>query len=166
MNSSAYRAGGLGAIMDEYQKAIAEYVRVLSMISYAEFVETVDPKTEDEHCRSIETITRHIIRSGYAYAGYVLQALKIPAYVPDSDKILIDSIEDAIREVYNMFDFNVSSLYDANRELVDSSLGTIRFMARWGGEYSVEQMLEHAIVHILRHRRQISRFIQNQQASV
>ncbi|WP_294276359.1 hypothetical protein [uncultured Chryseobacterium sp.] len=25
----------------------------------------------------------------------------------------------------------------------------------WGQQYDVEQMLEHAIVHILRHRRQI-----------
>lgn len=164
MNSSAYRAGGLGAIMDEYQKAIAEYVRVLSMISYAEFVETVDPKTEDEHCRSIETITRHIIRSGYAYAGYVLQALKIPAYVPDSDKILIDGIEDAIREIYNMFDFNVSSLYDANREIIEKNMWTVRFMTRWDEEYDIEQILEHAVVHILRHRRQISRFMEKQHA--
>ncbi|RZL62393.1 MAG: hypothetical protein EOO93_08955 [Pedobacter sp.] len=27
--------------------------------------------------------------------------------------------------------------------------------ARWGQQYDVEQMMEHAIVHILRHRRQI-----------
>lgn len=26
---------------------------------------------------------------------------------------------------------------------------------KWGQQYDVEQMLEHAIVHILRHRRQI-----------
>jgi uncharacterized damage-inducible protein DinB len=29
----------------------------------------------------------------------------------------------------------------------------------WGVVYDLEQMLEHAIVHVLRHRRQIEKFI-------
>lgn len=29
----------------------------------------------------------------------------------------------------------------------------------WGVTYDLEQLLEHAIVHILRHRRQIERFM-------
>ena len=32
------------------------------------------------------------------------------------------------------------------------------FTVRWGVLYNLEQLLEHAIVHILRHRRQIERF--------
>ncbi|MDX1940766.1 MAG: hypothetical protein SFU99_09460, partial [Saprospiraceae bacterium] len=31
--------------------------------------------------------------------------------------------------------------------------------AFWGQVFDLEQMLEHAIVHILRHRRQIERFL-------
>ena len=31
--------------------------------------------------------------------------------------------------------------------------------SRWGVVYNVEGLLEHAIVHILRHRRQIEKFI-------
>jgi hypothetical protein len=33
--------------------------------------------------------------------------------------------------------------------------------SRWGMRYNLEQMMEHAIVHILRHRRQIERLIQS-----
>ena len=29
----------------------------------------------------------------------------------------------------------------------------------WGQSYDIEQLMEHAIVHILRHRRQIERFL-------
>ena len=35
----------------------------------------------------------------------------------------------------------------------------IRIESNWGQSYDFEQMLEHAIVHILRHRRQIERFL-------
>jgi hypothetical protein len=166
MNTPEYRIGGLGAIMDEYQKAVDEYSSILSKVSVIEFAEIVDFKTDDEDCRSIQTVSRHVIRSGYRYAAYVLEALEIPFDIPDADKMAIENVEHAIAETSNMFHFTITRLYDSNRDLVDSNLGNIRFMARWGGEYSIEQMLEHAIVHILRHRRQISRFIQKQHATV
>jgi hypothetical protein len=34
-----------------------------------------------------------------------------------------------------------------------------KILVRWGQTYDVEQLMEHAIVHILRHRRQIERFL-------
>lgn len=166
MNTPEYRIGGLGAIMDEYQRAVDEYIGILRTVSTKGFTEIVDPKTDDEDCRSIQTVSRHVIRSGYRYAAYVLEALKIPFEIPGADKMAIENVEHAIAETSNMCNFTITHLYDSNRELVDSNLGDIRFMARWGGEYSIEQILEHAIVHILRHRRQISRFIQKQQASI
>ena len=33
-----------------------------------------------------------------------------------------------------------------------------KVQVRWGQKYDVEQLFEHAIVHILRHRRQIELF--------
>ena len=162
MDSPAYRKGGLGAIMDEYQRAVEEYLSILGKVSRNEFTEIVDPKTDDEDCRSIQTVSRHVIRSGYRYADYVLQVLKIPSNIPDADKIPIDTPEQAVDETKNMLHFNIKHLYDANREVVENNLGTVRFMTRWSEEYGIEQILEHAVVHILRHRRQISRFIRGQ----
>ena len=34
-----------------------------------------------------------------------------------------------------------------------------KLTTRWGQMYNIEQLLEHAIVHVLRHRRQIERFL-------
>jgi hypothetical protein len=30
----------------------------------------------------------------------------------------------------------------------------------WGQHYDIEQMMEHAIVHVLRHRRQVEKFVE------
>jgi hypothetical protein len=38
-------------------------------------------------------------------------------------------------------------------------MASIRIAARWGPTYDLEQLLEHAIVHVLRHRRQIERLL-------
>jgi hypothetical protein len=35
----------------------------------------------------------------------------------------------------------------------------VQIPARWGPVYDLEQLLEHMIVHVLRHRRQIERFL-------
>jgi hypothetical protein len=45
-------------------------------------------------------------------------------------------------------------------EYSDEQVGAVRINSRWGVQYDMEQMLEHAIVHILRHRRQIERFLE------
>jgi hypothetical protein len=44
----------------------------------------------------------------------------------------------------------------------DEEIVRVRMDTHWGQTYDLEQLLEHAIVHILRHRRQIERFVQTE----
>ncbi|MBK6914769.1 MAG: DinB family protein [Ignavibacteriales bacterium] len=162
MKKDFARIGALGAITDIYQKAVDEYVDVLKHTSQKEFITMVDKDTDDEDCRSIQTITRHIIRSGYGYAGYILKALNIPFEIPNANEMKLETTEEAIREIYNMLYFNITNLYDLNRELIENNLGKIKFMTRWNEEYNFEQILEHAVMHILRHKRQINKFLVKQ----
>lgn len=151
--------GGLGAILDEYKKASEELIKVLGNVSQNKFAKIVDEKTSDEDCRSIQTICRHVIRSGYGYANYVLNALNISIDTPDANKVKIENSEDAVNEIRKMIIFNILNLYELNREKLESNMYSIRFTTRWKEEYNFEQILEHAVVHILRHRRQIEKFI-------
>jgi uncharacterized damage-inducible protein DinB len=41
----------------------------------------------------------------------------------------------------------------------EDEIDKVTMPAPWGTTYTLEQMLEHAIVHILRHRRQIERLL-------
>ena len=150
--------GGLGAILDEYKKVSEEFINVLQKISPEDFVKIVDDKTEDEDCRSIQTISRHVIRSGYGYANYVLNALNITVDFPKADEMTIEKSEDAINEIRKMIKYNIHNLYEMNREKIESNMYSIKFITRWKEEFNFEQILEHAIVHILRHRRQIEKF--------
>ena len=151
--------GGLGAILDEYKKASEEYINVLQKISRENFIKIVDHKTDDEDCRSIQTISRHVIRSGYGYANYVLNALNIALDFPKADEMTIEKAEDAINEIRNMIKYNIRNLYEVNREQIESNMYSIKFITRWKEEFNFEQILEHAVVHILRHRRQVEKFI-------
>ena len=66
-----YRKGGVGAMMDEYERAAAELKNVLSSVSEEQFNRIVDTETKDDDCRSIQTIMGHVVNAGYGYADYI-----------------------------------------------------------------------------------------------
>ena len=63
--------GMLIALMEEYQRAAKDYKEVLATIPEALFQRIIDKETKDADCKSIQTITFHLIRSGYTYANYI-----------------------------------------------------------------------------------------------
>jgi hypothetical protein len=48
---------------------------------------------------------------------------------------------------------------DGKWEMTDEEIDGITIHSRWGVDYTLEQLLEHAVVHILRHRRKIERLL-------
>jgi len=58
-----------------------------------------------------------------------------------------------------MIEYNIKYLYELNRGKIEEDIFSVKFVTRWGEEFNFEQILEHAVVHILRHRRQIEKFI-------
>jgi len=59
-----------------------------------------------------------------------------------------------------MFRYNESLFQDYPNLKLEEMDSSKKMTVRWGQQYDVEHLLEHAIVHILRHRRQIQKFIQ------
>src|SRR5262245_33428261 len=80
--TKARRKGGVGAMMDEYERAVAELSALVSGLSDAEFEAVRDVETQDESCRSIQTIMHHVIRAGYGYATYIRTAFGTPTERP------------------------------------------------------------------------------------
>jgi len=75
-------------------------------------------------------------------------------------KVALPSVELYLHALDKMFDYNVQLFKDhPNLELVTYEAKR-KIKTRWGQLYDVDQLMEHAIVHVLRHRRQIERFLQ------
>ena len=66
-----YRKGAVGALMDEYERAAAELSELVNRVSDDEFEIIRDQRTQDEACRSIQTVVNHVVRAGYGYAGEI-----------------------------------------------------------------------------------------------
>lgn len=68
---------------------------------------------------------------------------------------LLDIYEQAISDLKAVMENIVfNSIGDNELEQFDDSL---KIKASWGQVYDIEQMTEHAVVHILRHKRQIEK---------
>jgi len=150
-----YRNGPVGAMMDEYERAAVEILLILEDISDGEFEKIMDTKTKDEDCRSIQTLMGHVIGSGYSYADSIRKAYDIPSKRPKTE---VFSREGSIEGLEKMLAYTAETLED-KWGTAEEDVHKVMVTASWGQLYTLEQMLEHAIVHVLRHRRQIERFL-------
>ena len=150
-----YRKGAVGALMDEYERASAELKTILNKISAEDFVKIVDPDTKDEDCRSVQTIMTHVVRAGYGYSNYLRKEFGINS---DNPVYQINDADEAISHFDGMLEYTVQTL-EGKWEMPEEEITNIKIVTRWGTTLHMETLLEHAIVHILRHRRQIERFL-------
>ena len=157
MELKTYRDNGaIGAILDEYEKSVEELKEVICTITQEDLVQIVDQATKDEDCRSIQTILSHVVSCGY---NYVIEIRKwLGEDVQRVNTETLHSIENYITALDKMFVYNCDLFKDYPNIQLDEYNAENKVKVRWGQIYDVEQLFEHAIVHVLRHRRQIQRF--------
>ena len=150
-----FRKGAIGALMDEYERVSLELKNLIGQIPETDFDKTVDSVTKDEDCRSVQTIISHVVNSGFGYANYIRDWFSIPKSSPERRLILQKNFP---VELDKMIAYMVETL-QTKWEYSDEEIMKVKMIVRWGPQYNLEQLLEHAVVHILRHRRQIEKFI-------
>jgi len=151
----SYRDGAVGALMDEYERAASELARLVGRIPDDEFTRVIDPQTKDEDCRSVQTIMSHVVRAAYGYADYIREQLSVESTRPQPGLL---SRQESLEQLAAALRYTVETL-DGRWEMSDEEVAGIVIRSRWGPVYDLEGMLEHAVVHVLRHRRQIEKFI-------
>ncbi|OWY25596.1 hypothetical protein C7N43_30310 [Sphingobacteriales bacterium UPWRP_1] len=157
-----FRKGATGALLDEYEKAILEYMQLLRQIPDARFTAIADAQTDDPDCRSIQTVAQHVVASGYGYANHLrrhfghlaAEQIQLPQFL--NPEMVCTALASMLQYTEN----TLQAIWNLSFEAVVSNRVTL-----WGGQvFDVEQLLEHAIVHVLRHRRQTEWFLQSLQS--
>ena len=150
-----YREGAIGALMDEYERASIEFKKIIVGLSQSDYEKILDPMTEDEDCRSVRTIITHVIRSGYGYANSIRKATNQTEIMPDYQT---STPKDAIINYDKMLKYTEESLESKWKMSYDEMINTV-VLTSDGSKSNIEARLEHAIVHILRHRRQLEKLL-------
>ncbi|MEP7141942.1 MAG: DinB family protein [Ferruginibacter sp.] len=150
------RQNAIIALLSEYKKAIIELQHVIEDIEAPELTIVIDHLTDNPDCKSIQTILAHVVSSGYSYAVYIQSLKNGTAKRPL--KMFRLSADEYKKDLDNVLTFTndlFSSIYDHEIEEFDNEK---KIKTSWGQFYDIEQIMEHAIVHILRHRLQIEKF--------
>lgn len=151
-----YRKGAVGALLDEYERVIEDLQQTIADISDNELIIIVDNKTTDSRCKSVQTILSHVVHSAYGDCIYIRQLSGEKINFPDAQ--LRNTINGYHSDLNIFFDFMKETLANIPDNQLEEFNNNKKIKTSWGQVYDIEQLTEHAIVHILRHRRQIEKF--------
>ena len=113
------------------------------------------PATDDPSYASPDHLCGHVLRSARNYLTWIGGCVERPVtdVDPDDDRVSVARKGRAFMgEVLAAWRRHLPTLED--RELAPAT-----FKSRWGEDYNIEQMLEHAVVHPMRHRIQLERLM-------
>jgi hypothetical protein len=153
--AKTFRKGAAGALLDEYERAIMDLKKCIETIPDADLTMIIDPQTDDENCRSVQTILSHVVHGGLGYATSIYNSGT--HYMERPAKTFHLTIQEYIRDLNRVFSFTEQVFNDVRDEDLEQPDESKKIKTNWGQLYDIEQLTEHAIVHILRHRRQIER---------
>jgi uncharacterized damage-inducible protein DinB len=154
-----YRTNGAaGAFMDIYENVLEELKYIISDITSDELKHIADPLTKDVNCRSIQTVLSHVVKAGHNYVIAIRNNLGEENTFHEI--ILLDNIPDYISALDELIGTTEKLFIDFPDLQLEVYNNDDKIVSRWGQQYDPEQLLEHAIVHVMRHQRQIERFLQ------
>jgi hypothetical protein len=157
---TSYRQGAIGALLDIYEQAISTFKNTIEDIPDNSLTIITDPHTADENCRSIQSILSHVVSSGFGYATSIHNLKGHNTKRPD--KIFHLTIKEYLNDLTNVFMYTENIFKEIKDDELEQSDNSLKIKTTWGQFYDIEQMTEHAIVHILRHKRQIENIKRNQ----
>ena len=124
---------------------------------YARAGEPMPEAYGDEDYESIDRLGTHVLKAARSYLGRITEFLGRPA----ADLDMADDVADLTAR---SDEFAESLLAAYERHLAsatDEELGAWVHKTRQGNPISIEMMLEHAVVHPMRHRVQLERILTN-----
>lgn len=152
-----YRKGAVGALMDEYERAALELKALVGGVSEADYERIADAETKDADCHSIKTIMNHVVHAGYGYANGVRRKIAMPHEPLGAERRQIPHAEIG-GEIDKVLAYTAETL-DGMWEMSYAELDEFIIERKEDFSENLEQLLEHAVLHVLRHRRQIEKFL-------
>jgi uncharacterized damage-inducible protein DinB len=150
-----YRQGAVGALLDIYEQAISDLKATIADIPDEALTVVIDPHTTDENCKSFQAILSHVVYAGY---GYATSIHNLKHHITRPEKTFHETVKAYAADLDHVFAFTESVFKDVHDHELEEFDNALKIKSGWGQWYDIEQMAEHAITHILRHRRQIERF--------
>lgn len=113
--------------------------------------------TDDPNYASLEALGRHVLR---AAGGYLVWTCKVLT-LPDPGIRLAPDVTLLVRDGDKYMEHVLEQWRGAPlRQILDGQLETPEYQSNWQSRYCIDSMLEHAVMHPIRHAFQLDELIQ------
>ena len=116
------------------------------------------PETADPSYASLGALGEHVLDCAGGYLVWICEMLKLPdpGIRPAPDETAI------VREADHYLEHVLEQWRTGPlQEVSDDQLETPEYPSRWDTRYSIDAMLEHAVMHPIRHAFQLDELIKN-----
>jgi len=126
----------------------------------AKSINLVLPESEDSDYKSLDTLLEHIFRAARGYMVWMCDKLSLPSpeINPEPNSAVIDL------EAEEYLDYLIKKWRTPLAEVEEEKFHTPPFASRWGVHYCIDAMLEHAVMHPIRHEFQLRYLITEQKS--
>ncbi len=158
--TNSHNQHALRALMHEYDLAIQDLISLIHELSNEELNIESPLETKDPDCLTVKTILEHILRSGYGYINTIVKYLRLNTIILQYE-FPCSTAHDYSNELIKMSVYTEEKLHLIDDSMIQALEQQHKIRTTWGQYYDIEQLLEHAIVHVLRHRYQIEKYLVN-----
>ena len=148
INEAAYVHGGVRALVRLHERHLTEFVAVWKRACAAGLTL---PASEDPDGQSLASMLRHVLGAARGYLVWVCECLELDdpgiERVPDD---LDDRVDEYLAHVLAGWN---GPLHGLDHKTADRAT----FPSSWGVTYCIDAMLEHAVMHPIRHALQLER---------
>ena len=116
------------------------------------------PKTDDPYYKSLDTLLYHVLRSARGYIVWMCEQLNLPD--PQIDEAPLPEIVVENAEVY--IDYLTGKWDQPLRDVPPEKFEDKVYKSNWGVDHCIDAMLEHAVMHPIRHKFQLENLIKQQ----
>lgn len=147
-------------MVPEHRYRGAQALVVLHARYLREFVETWQrakaagvqlPKTDDPNYQSMEHVLRHVLRAARGYMTWMCDCLQLPDPGIDRTPETGEIADVAHAYLSHLLERWSTSLVD----VPPSKFEPETYVSRWKVPYCIDSMLEHAVMHPIRHTYQL-----------
>jgi uncharacterized damage-inducible protein DinB len=147
-----HRKNAVNAILNIYKQVIQSLKHVIKDIPDHKLIVVTYPESTNG-CESLQAILSHVIHSGFGYATSIHNSRGNQLNRPEKSFHL--TIKEYLEGLSDMYNYTEKIFLEITDEELEKHDPTKKIMTNWGQLYDIEQLMEHAITHVMRHQRQI-----------
>ena len=157
MDEIKYKYGGARALVALHERSMRSCLVTWKQAKHAGIAL---PQTTDPAYNSLEALLRHLLNASQGYITWICQNLELP----DPGINPIPKIEHIEREVDAFLEHLLKQWRMPLCDIPEERFFDPVYTSRWEVDYCIEAMLEHAVMHPIRHEFQLQNLLEAQKS--